>query len=84
MFFLNKKYYIPILEGIIKRGLNFNIWAYARVDSVREDQLELFKKAGVESRCFVHFGGSATVCLHTVFPSDTMFMMQIRASFYWS
>lgn len=48
MFFLNKKYYIPILEGIIKRGLDFNIWAYARVDSVREDQLELFKKAGVE------------------------------------
>ena len=48
MFFLNKKYYVPILEGIIKRGLKFNIWAYARVDSVREDQLELFKKAGVE------------------------------------
>jgi len=47
MFFLNKKYYIPILEGIIKRGFDFNIWAYARVDTVREDQLELFKRAGV-------------------------------------
>ena len=47
MFFLNKKYYVPILEGIIERGYNFNIWAYARVDTVREDQLELFKKAGV-------------------------------------
>ena len=47
MFFLNKKFYVPILEGIIKRGYDFNIWAYARVDTVREDQLELFKKAGV-------------------------------------
>ena len=47
MFFLNKKYYIPILQGLINRGLKFNLWAYARVDTVREDQLELFKKAGV-------------------------------------
>jgi len=47
MFFLNKKYYIPILEGLIERGLKFNLWAYARVDTVRKDQLELFKKAGV-------------------------------------
>jgi len=47
MFFLNKKYYVPILEEIIKRGLKFNMWAYARVDTVREDQLALFKKAGI-------------------------------------
>ena len=51
MFFLNKKYYIPILEGLIERGLKFNLWAYARVDSVRKDQLELFKKAGVNWLC---------------------------------
>ena len=47
MFFLNRKYYVPILEGLIKRSIKFNLWAYARVDSVRKDQLELFKKAGV-------------------------------------
>jgi anaerobic magnesium-protoporphyrin IX monomethyl ester cyclase len=47
MFFLNRKYYIPILEEIIKRKLNLNMWAYSRVDTVREDQLELFKKAGI-------------------------------------
>jgi len=47
MFFLNKKYYIPILEGIIERNYDLNMWAYARVDTVREDQLELFKKAGI-------------------------------------
>ena len=27
------------------------MWAYARVDSVREDQLELFKKAGINWLC---------------------------------
>lgn len=47
MFFLNKKYYQPILQGLVDRGMKFNFWAYARVDSVRKDQLELFKEAGV-------------------------------------
>ncbi len=51
MFFLNRKYYVPILEGLIARGLKFNLWAYARVDSVRKDQLELFKAAGVNWLC---------------------------------
>ena len=51
MFFLNKKYYIPILNEIINRKLKFNLWAYARVDTVREDQLELFKKAGINWLC---------------------------------
>ena len=47
MFFLNKKYYVPILQGLVDRGMKFNFWAYARVDSVRKDQLDLFKEAGV-------------------------------------
>ena len=51
MFFLNKKFYIPILKEIINRKLKFNMWAYARVDTVREDQLELFKKAGINWLC---------------------------------
>jgi radical SAM superfamily enzyme YgiQ (UPF0313 family) len=51
MFFLNKKFYVPILEEIIRRGLKFNMWAYARVDTVREDQLALFKKAGINWLC---------------------------------
>lgn len=51
MFFLNRKYYVPILEGLIARGMKFNLWAYARVDSVRKDQLELFKAAGVNWLC---------------------------------
>lgn len=47
MFFLNRKYYKPILEEIIEKEFEFNMWTYARVDTVRRDQLELFKRAGV-------------------------------------
>ena len=47
MFFLNKKYYSPILEGIIDHNFNFNMWAYSRIDTVRKDALSLFKRAGV-------------------------------------
>lgn len=47
MFFLNKRYYIPILENAVIEDYGFNMWTYSRVDTVRKDALELFKKAGV-------------------------------------
>lgn len=47
MFFLNRRYYEPLLNGIVERSLNFNMWAYSRIDTVRKDKLELFKKAGI-------------------------------------
>jgi len=47
MFFLNKKYYLPILENCVKSGYNFNMWAYSRIDTVHKDALSLFKRAGV-------------------------------------
>ena len=47
MFFLNRKFYEPILENIINENYSFNMWTYSRVDTVRKDYLELFKKAGV-------------------------------------
>lgn len=47
MFFLNRKYYTPILENCIDEDYGFNMWAYSRVDSVRPGALEIFKKAGV-------------------------------------
>jgi len=61
MFFLNKKFYVPVLEEIIKRELKFNMWAYARVDTVREDQLALFKKAGINWLCLGIEAGSQVV-----------------------
>jgi radical SAM superfamily enzyme YgiQ (UPF0313 family) len=61
MFFLNKKYYEPILKGIIERGFKFNMWAYARVDTIRPDQLGLFKKAGINWLCLGIESGNQSV-----------------------
>lgn len=47
MFFLNRRYYEPLLKEIIARGLKLRMWAYSRVDTVRPDYLELFRKAGM-------------------------------------
>jgi radical SAM superfamily enzyme YgiQ (UPF0313 family) len=47
MFVLNKNHFLKICDLIIERGYDFNIWAYARVDTVREEYLERLKKAGV-------------------------------------
>ncbi len=47
MFFLDKRYFEPLLTNIVNKGLKFNMWAYARVDTVRKQYLELFKKAGI-------------------------------------
>ena len=47
MFFLNRKFYVPILQQAIDRDFGFNMWTYSRVDTVRRDALDLFKSAGV-------------------------------------
>jgi anaerobic magnesium-protoporphyrin IX monomethyl ester cyclase len=61
MFFLNKKYYVPILQGLVDRKIKFNLWAYARIDSVRKDQLQLFKEAGVNWLCLGIEAGNQNV-----------------------
>ena len=47
MFYLNKKYYEPFLQGIVDRGFDLNMWTYTRIDTVNPKFLDLFKKAGV-------------------------------------
>lgn len=47
MFFLNRKYYQPVLDGVIAHDFRFDLWTYARVDTIRADQLERFRRAGV-------------------------------------
>ena len=47
MFFLNRRYYTPVLQGVIDAGYNFSMWAYSRVDTARAEALALFRKAGV-------------------------------------
>ncbi len=46
MFVLNKKHVLGICDEIIARGLDFNIWAYARIDTVKEGMLPRLKEAG--------------------------------------
>lgn len=47
MFFLNRRYYEPLLQQIVDRGLNLRMWAYSRVDTVRPSALDLFQRAGI-------------------------------------
>jgi radical SAM superfamily enzyme YgiQ (UPF0313 family) len=47
MFFLNQRYFEPLLEGLVNRGLDLKMWSYTRIDTVREKYLDLFKKAGI-------------------------------------
>jgi radical SAM superfamily enzyme YgiQ (UPF0313 family) len=46
MFVLNKSHVLEICDGIIERGYKLNIWAYARIDTVKDEFLEKLKKAG--------------------------------------
>jgi radical SAM superfamily enzyme YgiQ (UPF0313 family) len=46
MFVLNKEHVLGICDGLIDLGHDLNIWAYARVDTVREEFLEKLQKAG--------------------------------------
>ena len=37
---------MKIADGIIQREYKINFWAYARVDTIKEEYLEKLKKAG--------------------------------------
>ena len=47
MFVLNKRHVVGICDVIAERQLGLNIWAYARVDTVKPDMLEALKRGGV-------------------------------------
>ena len=46
MFVLNKRHVIGICDLLIERGYDLNIWAYARVDTVKEEMLDKLRRAG--------------------------------------
>ena len=46
MFVLNQRHVIGICDLLIERGYNLNIWAYARVDTVKDNMLDKLKRAG--------------------------------------
>ena len=61
MFFLNRKYYLPVLENCIENEYGFNMWTYSRIDTVRPNVLETFKKAGVNWLALGVEAGNQTV-----------------------
>jgi anaerobic magnesium-protoporphyrin IX monomethyl ester cyclase len=46
MFVLNQRHVEGICDAIIDRGYDLNIWAYARVDTVKDGMLDKLKRAG--------------------------------------
>ncbi len=62
MFVLNEKHVMAVCDGIIERGLDdLNIWAYARVDTVKPRMLEKLRKAGFQWLALGIESGSAHV-----------------------
>jgi radical SAM superfamily enzyme YgiQ (UPF0313 family) len=47
MFFLNKRYFEPLLQLIVERGLKLRMWSYSRIDTVQPHYLDLFRRAGI-------------------------------------
>jgi radical SAM superfamily enzyme YgiQ (UPF0313 family) len=52
MFVLNRRHVSAICDGIIERGYDLNLWAYARVDTVKEGMLDELKRAGFQWLAF--------------------------------
>jgi hypothetical protein len=46
MFVLNRNHVLGICDRIIERGHKLNIWAYARVDTVKDEFLDKLARAG--------------------------------------
>jgi anaerobic magnesium-protoporphyrin IX monomethyl ester cyclase len=52
MFVLNRKHVHAICRGLIDRRYDLNIWAYARVDTVRDDTADIMRQAGIKWLAF--------------------------------
>ena len=63
MFVLDPSHYIPVCEGMAKLPFvhELNIWAYARVDTVKPNTLNLMRRAGIRWLALGIESGSAHV-----------------------
>ena len=61
MFVLNRKHVLGICDRIIERGYNLNIWAYTRIDTIKDGMLEKLKTAGFNWLAFGVEAGSEQV-----------------------
>jgi len=46
MFVLNRRHVVSLCDRIIERGYDLNIWAYTRLDTIKDGMLEKLKAAG--------------------------------------
>jgi anaerobic magnesium-protoporphyrin IX monomethyl ester cyclase len=61
MFVLNRRHVLAICDRIIERGYDLNIWAYTRVDTIKDGMLEKLKAAGFNWLAFGIEAGAARV-----------------------
>jgi len=62
MFVLNRRHVLDICRGITERGYDLNIWAYARVDTVRDEaMLAALARAGCRWLAFGIEAGTGKV-----------------------
>jgi radical SAM superfamily enzyme YgiQ (UPF0313 family) len=63
MFILNPEHYKKIAQGLIGKGLgeDINIWAYARVDTIKEQYLETLRNAGFKWLCLGFESGNEEI-----------------------
>jgi radical SAM superfamily enzyme YgiQ (UPF0313 family) len=47
LFVLNERHYMAIVDMLIAKDYDLNIWAYARVDTIKPENLKKMKKAGI-------------------------------------
>lgn len=47
LFVLNEKHYMSIVDSLIQKGYDLNMWAYARIDTIKFDNLPRMKEAGI-------------------------------------
>lgn len=61
MFVLNKRHVNTLCDLIIERGYDLNIWAYTRVDTIKDGMLEKMKRAGINWLAFGFEAGNDRV-----------------------
>jgi radical SAM superfamily enzyme YgiQ (UPF0313 family) len=61
MFVLNTRHVVGLCDRLIERGLDLNLWAYARVDTVKDAMIEKLARAGFRWLAFGIESGSPQV-----------------------
>lgn len=61
MFVLNPGHVLGLCDALIERGYDLNFWAYARVDTVRDDMVDRLARAGFRWLAFGIEAASAKV-----------------------